>query len=99
MNCIWGFESVARPDFRRTIDDFTRQKQNLAHLFIEETIELVEKRGVTVAHRLDPTFQTAKVADYEDISWGQPLCHEVTVMRHMLNQVNQRRCVNINYQG
>jgi len=95
MNGIRCFESVERPDFCCSVDDFTRQSENLAHRFIEETIELIEKRSVAVAHRLDPALQTGKVADYERVRRGQTLCHEISVLRHMLNQVNQWRRVNI----
>ena len=62
MNCIGRFESVERADFRRTVDDLTRQCENFAHRFIEETIELIKKRRVAVAQRLDPAFQAGKFA-------------------------------------
>ena len=99
MNCIRRFESEARAYFRRMVDDFPRQSNNFAHRFSEETIELIEKRSVAVAHRLDPAFQTGKVADHEHVRWGQPSCDHVNEMWHMLYQVNQRRGVDINYQG
>lgn len=52
-----------------------------------------------VAHRLDPALQTGKLADYERIRCGQALSHKVAVLWHMLNQINQWRRVEINYQG
>ena len=88
MNCIRRFESIARPYFRCAVDDFTSQSDNLAHRFIEKTIELLEESSVAVAHWLNAALQTRKVADYERLRGGQSLCHEIAVLRHVLNQVN-----------
>lgn len=80
MNCIRRFESVARSYFRRTVNDFSGESDHFAHRFIEETIEVLEKRSVAIANRLDPALQTGKLADYERIRCGQALSHKVAVL-------------------
>ena len=55
---------------------------------LKKTIELLEESSVAVAHWLNAALQTRKVADYERIRGGQSLCHEIAVLRHVLNQVN-----------
>ena len=46
MNRVRRLESVQRADFRCTVHNLTRQCENFAYRFIEETIKVIKERRI-----------------------------------------------------